>query len=263
MPSDLISAGAGFAPVISCRGVEKAYGRGASVLRGVDLAVAEGARVALIGANGSGKSTLLRAIIGLHPITGGAVETLGESFTSEPNVAQRTRLRRQTGFVFQNHCLVRRASVLTNVVHGLLGGPGSWRAFTHITAPASWRDRAMEALAEVGLAHKALERADQLSGGQQQRVAIARALVRRPRLLIADEPAASLDPAAGEEIMSLFTLLARTHGITLLFTSHDMTHARSFSERVVALKGGRIVLDKAPGAIADTELDVIFGAEHV
>lgn len=251
------------APAVAVTALTKSYNGSGQILNGIDVTIAQGERVAIIGSNGSGKSTLLKCIIGLHPITGGTVETLGENFSTAPNVAQRNRLRRQTGFVFQKHCLVRRRSVLSNVVHGMLGAPGSWRAFTHSLAPAAWRERALEALEEVNLLDKAMSRADALSGGQQQRVAIARALTRRPKLLIADEPAASLDPASGRDVMALFTRLCRDHGITLLFTSHDMEHTLEFAERVIAVKGGRVFFDKPSAQVTQQDLDETFnGASH-
>src|SRR6056297_2720209 len=118
--------------------------------------------------------------------------------------------------------------------------------------------RAMQALAEVDLADKALQRADALSGGQQQRVAIARALVRRPRLLIADEPAASLDPVSGRNVMELFTQLCRDHGITLLYTSHDMAHAVDYADRIVALKGGKVLFDRPAAQVTRGDLKDTF-----
>lgn len=245
-------------PIISVAGLRKTYPGAAEILRGLDLEIHPGERVALIGANGSGKSTLLKSLVGLHPITGGTVEVLGERFERAPVPAQRARLRRQTGFVFQRHGLVRRRSVLSNVVHGMMGLPGSWRAFAQALAPEAWRTQAMVALEEVRLADRAMDRADTLSGGQQQRVAIARALIRRPRLLIADEPAASLDPAAGRDVMELFASLSAEHGITLLFTSHDMEHAAAYADRIVALKGGRIHFDRPAGDVAAEDLEGTF-----
>lgn len=116
----------------------------------------------------------------------------------------------------------------------------------------------MEVLREVKLEPKALERADALSGGQQQQIAIARALIRQPKLLIADEPSASLDPASGRDVMELFTALCRQYGITLIFTSHDMDHAMEFSERVVALKNGQIHFDEKPAKINASMVGNIF-----
>ncbi|MEM1363776.1 MAG: ATP-binding cassette domain-containing protein, partial [Pseudomonadota bacterium] len=191
-------------PVVITRDLRKAYPGGAQILDGVSLTIREGERVALIGHNGSGKSTLLKCLIGLHLISGGEVEVMGNTFTNRPHARVLRRLRLKTGFVFQNHCLVRRRSVLSNVVHGMLGQSGSWRGFSQTLAPQAWREAAMQALADVNLAAFADARADALSGGQQQRVAIARALVCGPQILIADEPAARLDPVSGRDVMDLF-----------------------------------------------------------
>lgn len=245
-------------PALRVKGLVKRYGAGPVILNEVSLSVAPGERVALIGSNGSGKSTLLRCLIGLHPASGGEVVCLGEDLSRRVDAATLARLRRQTGFVFQKHCLVRRRSVLSNVIHGMMGLPGSWRAFSAMTAPQAWREQAMAALEAVNLAPRAAERADALSGGQQQRVAIARALVRGPRLLIADEPAASLDPVAGRDVMALFSRLAAERGITLFFTSHDMAHAVEFADRVIALRAGRVVLDQPALRVTKGDLSDVF-----
>ncbi len=248
-------------PIITTRGLRKSYDRKTEILKGIDITIRQGERVALIGSNGCGKSTLLRCLIGLHEVTAGEVTALGETFTGLPAGAQKARLRRQTGFVFQKHCLVRRRSVLSNVIHGMMSEPGRWRAFSQMTAPEPWRHAALEALSWVNLTDKAAARADALSGGQQQRVSIARALVRRPALLIADEPAASLDPVSGNDVMALFARLCADHGITLLFTSHDMAHARSFADRIVALRAGRVLFDKPAATTTDADLDEVFRVE--
>ncbi|WP_371347741.1 phosphonate ABC transporter ATP-binding protein [Ancylobacter sp. IITR112] len=246
------------AQIIGARGLAKTYPNGQKVFAGVDLDIRADQRVALIGSNGAGKSTLLKCLIGLLPSTAGEITTLGERFMAAPSGAQLTRLRRQIGFVFQNHGLVGRQSVLTNVIQGKLGLPGSWRAFHHALAPQAWREEAMAVLAEVRLADKAGARADQLSGGQAQRVAIARALIRRPRLLIADEPAASLDPAVGREIMGIFSDLARDHGITLVYTTHDMQHALDYSDRIVALKNGKVHFDRPTARVNGRDMEGVF-----
>jgi len=249
---------AGGDPVIEVSGLTKAYGQGEPVFSDIRLVVRPGERVALIGANGSGKSTLLKCIIGLHASSAGTVTALGETFVGHPSTAQGRRIRKKIGFVFQHHGLVKRLSVLSNVVHGMLGYPGSWRAAVQTLAPGEWREAAMQALDAVGLSDKALQRADALSGGQQQRVAIARALIRKPTLMIADEPAASLDPAAGRDVMDVFSNLVRNQGITLLFTSHDMEHAVAYSDRVIALKQGHIHFDKPGSDVTDATLAEVF-----
>ncbi|MGF1444665.1 MAG: phosphonate ABC transporter ATP-binding protein [Pikeienuella sp.] len=241
-------------PAIEARGVSLSYGQ-TRVFSDVRLRVGANERVALIGPNGAGKTSLLRALIGLTPAQG-EIHVLGEPLTSP---RARARVRRRTGYVFQKHCLVRRRTALSNVIHGLLGQPGGWGAWSEMFAPRAWRSAAMAALEDVRLADKAGARADRLSGGQAQRVAIARALVARPSLVIADEPTASLDPAAGDEVMALFSGLVAERGIALLYTTHDMAHAVAHSDRVVALKDGRILLD-IPSAQADTaQLAEVFG----
>lgn len=262
LPQRPSAADAMTGPVIVTRDLHKTYPNGRKVLKGIDLTIRRGERIALIGSNGCGKSTLLRCLIGLHDVTHGEITALGETFTGAPTAAQRARLRRQTGFVFQKHCLVRRRTVLSNVVHGMLSEPGSWRGFAQCLAPEAWRLAALDALAEVNLADRANARADALSGGQQQRVAIARALVRRPQLLIADEPAASLDPVSGHDVMALFTRLCADHGITMLFTSHDMAHVRDYADRIIAVKAGRILFDKPSATTTDADLEETFRVEN-
>jgi phosphonate transport system ATP-binding protein len=244
--------------IIRTRNLAKSYASGQAVFSSVDLGIRSDERVALIGSNGAGKSTLLKCLIGLLPSSEGEIVTLGESFTATPSSAQLNRLRRQIGFVFQNHGLVNRQSVLTNVIHGKLGLPGAWRAWHHSTARREWREEAMHALSEVRLADKAGSRADQLSGGQAQRVAIARALIRKPKLLIADEPAASLDPATGRDVMQIFSDLAHEHAITLVYTTHDMEHALAYSDRVIALKSGCVFFDRPTAALSREDLRHVF-----
>ncbi len=246
------------APVIRTRDLRKSYAGGSAVFAGVGFDIAADQRVALIGSNGAGKSTLLKCLVGLLPLSDGEIMTLGETFQSAPSPAQLQRLRRQIGFVFQNHGLVGRQSVLTNVVQGKLGLPGGWRAWHHSLAHNDWREEAMAVLDEVRLADKAGARADQLSGGQAQRVAIARALIRKPKLLIADEPAASLDPAVGREIMTIFSDLALEHGITLVYTTHDMEHALNYSDRIIALKAGKVHFDLPTETVDRREIDDVF-----
>lgn len=223
----------------------------------VNFRLVRGESVALVGANGTGKSTLLRCILGLIPASGGTVEVLGQNVTSA-RPAHLRALRAKTGLVAQKHNLVPRLSVLSNVIHGLLGQHHGPRYWSQSLAPAEARAAAMQALDRVGLAHLAARRADRLSGGQSQRVAIARALVSRPRLLIADEPCASLDPAAGEEVMELFFDLVREQGVTVIFTSHHIDHALSYGDRVIGLAGGRLALDATARSLDTSDLRGLY-----
>jgi phosphonate transport system ATP-binding protein len=250
---------AGLRPAdLRVRGLSKAYGRAAPVFAGIDFEVARGASVALVGANGTGKSTLLRCCLGLAPSDAGEVELLGADPVRVRGAARRA-LRSRTGLVSQKHNLVPRLSVLSNVVHGLLGKASGPRYWSHALAPRPAREAAMHALDRVGLAHLALRRADGLSGGQSQRVAIARALVCEPRFLVADEPTASLDPSAGEEVMELFFRLARAEGVTVLFTSHNVDHALRYGDRVLGLAGGRLAIDADARSLARSDIGALYG----
>lgn len=244
------------AAIVATRDLSKDLG-GRRVVDGVDLRVAPGSCVALIGANGAGKSTLLRMLVRLVEPDSGSIAIHGSDIRAAGGARLRD-LRRRTGFVFQQHNLVGRASVLTNVVHGAMGRVPWWRAASHRVAPADVRIEAMGCLARVGLAQFATQRADRLSGGQSQRVAIARALMQRPGLLLADEPAASLDPAAGEEVMRIFRDLVDREGLTVIFTSHHIGHARAYAGRVVGLRAGRVVLDAPTTDLDGDAVDALY-----
>jgi phosphonate transport system ATP-binding protein len=239
------------------RGLSKSFERGVPVLKDVHFQVAAGQRVALIGANGAGKSTLLRCCMQLLPFDTGDVRLLGTALAGLDGRALR-QLRAQVGFVFQKHNLVPRLSALTNVLHGALPRAPWAHAWFQSLAPAALRDEAMHCLDRVGLGPVALRRADKLSGGQSQRVAVARALMQRPRLIVADEPAASLDPVAGDEVMSLFSDLVQSEGLTMLFTSHDLVHAVKYADRVIALQHGEIVLDALSAHVDVADLRALY-----
>ena len=228
------------------------------VLSGVGFRVARGESVAIVGPNGAGKSTLLRSIIRLIEPQKGAVRLTGQEVLSLRERELR-RLRARIGFVFQRHNLVARLSALTNVVHGAQARAGGPRTWLQSLAVSAVRDEAMDCLARVGLAELARRRADQLSGGQSQRVAIARMLMQRPQLVLADEPVASLDPSAGEDVMSLFAGLMRDSGLTVVFTTHNLRHARAYADRIIGLSGGGLAFDMPAGAVTGARLDGLFG----
>ncbi len=235
----------------------KSYpGRG-EVLRNVSFQVKRGTAVALIGGNGSGKSTLLRCCLRLIEPDRGEVVFLHQRL-GELSDAQLRRLRAQVGLVFQRHNLVPRLSVLSNVVHGAMGRVGGLRTWRHCLAPKNLRTEAMECLEKVGLAHLAQSRADQLSGGESQRIAIARALMQRPAFMMADEPVASLDPKVGREVMELFIDLIQSANITLLYVSHDLDHALRYSDQLLALCRGRLVMNDRSAQFTKSDLDVIY-----
>lgn len=227
------------------------------IFKDVSFGLSRGEAVAIVGANGTGKSTLLRCLLGLIPADSGEINVLGTDVITA-KAAQIRTMRAQMGLVSQKHNLVPRLSVLSNVVQGLLGQRPGFRHWSQTFAPAASRAAAMEALEKVGLAHLASRRADRLSGGQSQRVAIARALVGQPKILIADEPTASLDPAAGEDVMDLFFALARQEGVTVIFISHNIEHALRYGDRVLGLAEGRMKLDARAGSINAEDLRGLY-----
>jgi len=236
------------------------FANGLKIFDGIDFSVDDGERVAIIGRNGAGKSTLLRASLGMIPLS----ESEGEWLYGAPmhNISGRKRrqLLCQVGFIHQKHNLVPRATALTNVIHGaMVRYRPSARIWNHALAPDHLRDEAMELLERVGLADRALNRASALSGGQSQRVAIARALMQQPKLVIADEPVASLDPVAGEEIMDLFSRLVAEQKATLIFVSHHLAHAVRYADRILGVRDGRIDLDCTANAKSIEELGSIYG----
>lgn len=243
---------------LQANGLSKRFGKAAPVFSGLDFSIRQGDCVALVGANGTGKSTLLRCCLGLIAPDAGRVSLLGVTMADLGGTARR-ELRARTGLVGQKYNLVPRLSVLSNVIHGLLGRHSGPRYWVQGLAPLDARAAAMAALEKVGLADLALRRADQLSGGQSQRVAIARALVCNPRFLVADEPCASLDPQAGEEVMTLFMSLVKREGVTVLFTSHNVQHALNFGDRILGLQGGRIAIDAPSGEVTALDMARLYG----
>ncbi|MDX8350507.1 ATP-binding cassette domain-containing protein [Cognatiyoonia sp. IB215446] len=241
---------------IAAERIAKSFGE-TRIFSDVSFRLARGEAVALVGANGTGKSTLLRCLMGLIPVSDGKVVLLDQDTTGLQGKAMRS-LRARIGLVSQKHNLVPRLSVLSNVSHGLLGRNPGMRHWSHMFAPAASRDAGMRALEKVGLSDFALRRADRLSGGQSQRVAIARAIVGNPEVLIADEPCASLDPAAGEDVMELFFQLARDEGVTVVFTSHNIEHALHYGDRVLGLAEGAIMLDATAASLSASDLRGLY-----
>lgn len=227
------------------------FAHGVRALRGVSLEVRAGDFVAVLGPSGAGKSTLLRSLNRLVTPTEGRLTFRGEDVTHASGGRLR-RLRQQVGMVFQQFNLVPRLTVLENVLAGRLRFARSPLAFagSHVgVAGRAARRAAMDALASVGLAHKARERADALSGGQQQRVAIARLLAQEPEVVLADEPIASLDPASADGVMDLLSKIRAERGIAVVANLHQPEVARRYASRVVGMRAGRVVFEGPPGEI--------------
>ena len=229
--------------MIRVRGLRKDYPGGPRALDGIDLHVARGEFVALIGSSGAGKSTLLRCLNGLVTPTAGQVEVDGVAVTGAAAEALRL-VRSRVGFVFQQFNLLRRLTVLDNAMLGRLPHLPRWRSLLGWFAAAEL-ERTRATLARVGLADLAGRRVDTLSGGQQQRVAIARALVGSPELLLADEPTGNLDSASARQIMDLLARINREDGMTIIMVTHDHELAAR-AHRKLHILDGRIIDPRAP-----------------
>jgi phosphonate transport system ATP-binding protein len=241
--------------MVEVRDVSVVYAGGVRALAPTSLRFAPGAFTVLLGASGAGKSTLLRCLNGLVRPTGGTV--LDDSGRDIASSATLRAHRRATGMIFQQHQLIGRSSVLDNVLTGRLGYHNSLRTllpFSHAE-----RRMALTAIERVGLLDMALRRADRLSGGQQQRVGIARALVQRPRLILADEPVASLDPKTAERVLDLLHRICKDDGLTAVVSLHQLDFARRFADRIVALAGGQIVFDGPPASLGAREVERVYG----
>ena len=236
--------------LLAIRGLGKTYGatrgEGQRALTDVDFAAVPGELVSVIGPSGAGKSTFLRCINRLIEPTDGEVSFCGQDITHLSRGQLRT-VHRQIAMIFQNYNLVYRLTAIQNVLHGRLGYKnvlaGSLGLYTE-----EEKVRAFELLDEVGLGEFAYRRADQLSGGQKQRVGIARALMQEPKIMLCDEPIASLDPKSSRMVMEQLRRLATERGITCIVNLHQVDFALEFSDRVVGLRAGVKVFDGAPSA---------------
>jgi phosphonate transport system ATP-binding protein len=241
----------------------KTFGSNCCALRAVSLSVVPGEMVALLGASGSGKSTLLRHVAGLHrgDAASGAIQVFGRPVQSGGRLAPDVRaVRRQIGVVFQQFNLVDRSQVVTNVLAGLLHAVPGWRSLLGLFT-AEERRQALAALDQVGIAEHAYKRASQLSGGQQQRAAIARALVQGARLLLADEPIASLDPESARRVMETLAQINQQHGVTVVVSLHQVDYALKFCPRTVALRAGEVVYDGPSAVLTAERLRELYGTQ--
>ena len=247
--------------MIRVRDLSKRYPSGTVGIDGVSLDVRAGEFVALIGSSGAGKSTLLRCLNGLVTPTAGAVTIDGLPVTDASRGGLRS-VRANVGFVFQQFNLQRRLSVVDNVLVGTLSRVDPWHSLLG-RFPGGEIERARRTLTRVGLAGLEGRRADTLSGGQQQRVAIARALAQEPRVLLADEPMSSLDPASSRSVMELLRDINREDGLTVIASLHVMDLALTYGRRIVGLRAGRVVHDGPPAGLTQAAAEAIFGGERL
>ena len=237
----------------------KVYPNGTIALKDVSFQVEDGEFLAVIGLSGSGKSTLLRCINRLIEPTSGKIIWNNTDLTAL-SAAEMRKVRRQIGMVFQQFNLVKRSSVLTNVLSGRLGYVRPSQSLFNYFSPED-RQRALDNLDRMGLRDKAHARADSLSGGQQQRVGIARALMQDPKLVLADEPVASLDPVLAHTILKHLEWMNRELGITVLCSLHFLDLVHRYATHAIALKDGQLVFQGLPQEIDDAQFKAIYGQE--
>lgn len=237
----------------------KVYPNGTVGIKDVSFEVNDGEFLAVIGLSGSGKSTLLRCINRLIEPTSGRILWNDQDITAAPPDEIR-KIRRQIGMVFQQFNLVKRSSVLTNVLSGRLGYVSPWSSLLGYFSNQD-HDRALANLDRLGLRDKAFVRADSLSGGQQQRVGIARALMQEPKLILADEPVASLDPVLSHSILKYLEQLNKEDKITVICSLHFLDLVHRYATRAIALKDGLLVFQGLPTQIDDAQFKAIYGKE--
>lgn len=224
--------------------ISKIYGEGTRALHDVSLNIEAGEFVVILGKSGAGKSTLLRCINRLVEPTSGKIFIEDQEVTAMDGRRLRS-LRQKIGMIFQNYNLVSRMSVRTNVLAGALGRTPAWAALVNFFAKDEI-NAAQHNLERLEIGGKTGQRADQLSGGQQQRVGIARALMQQPKIILADEPVASLDPATSRTILDILRRINREDGVTILCNLHLPELAREYGQRIIAMKSGEIIYDGPP-----------------
>jgi phosphonate transport system ATP-binding protein len=249
--------------MLELQGLTRRFGATTAV-NGVRLVIPDGQMVGVIGRSGAGKSTLLRMINRLTEPSEGRVIFGGQDMTSLAGGALR-RWRTDCAMIFQQFNLVQRLDVLTNVLVGRLNHrPGVLGTLSSLFKSFTAEERAMaiRALDRFDLAPMALQRAETLSGGQQQRVAIARALLQEPKVILADEPIASLDPRNAKVVMDALRQVNREDGITVLTNLHHLDTARQYCDRIVAMQSGRVVFDGTPSELTAARMRDIYGVSE-
>ena len=232
------------------------YPNGFKALSDVNLTIQDGEFVSIIGLSGAGKSTLIRCINRMHDISGGEILIDGVDISSLKGKKLRSA-RKDIGMIFQSFNLVKRSTVFKNVLAGRVGYHNTFETLFNIYSKDE-KMLALRSLDKLGILDKAYVRADQLSGGQQQRVALARALTQDPKLILADEPVASLDPVTTISVMDDFTRINKL-GITIIANMHHVDLAKRYSTRIIGVKAGQVVFDGKPEEVTDEVTMKIYG----
>ncbi|MCM3768597.1 phosphonate ABC transporter ATP-binding protein [Neobacillus niacini] len=243
--------------MIEFKNVSKTYPNGVKGLKNINLTIEKGEFVVVVGLSGAGKSTLLRSINRLNEVTEGEIVIAGKSITNSSGASLR-RIRRDIGMIFQSFNLVKRSTVLRNVLSGRVGYHSTFRTVLGLF-PNEDVNLAFEALERVNILDKAYTRADQLSGGQQQRVSIARALAQEAKIILADEPVASLDPLTTKHVMDDLRRINQELGITTVVNLHHVDLAQEYATRIIGMRAGEIVFDGPVEEATDDKFSEIYG----
>ncbi len=246
--------------VLKFDNVTKYYSNGIHALKNASFEVEEGEFISIIGPSGSGKSTILRSINKLISITDGEITLDGVSVNKQKGKSLR-HLRRNIGMIFQNYNLVYSLSVFQNVLHGCLGYMEGIKGIFGIYSEAD-KKRALELLEELGISQYAYNKASDLSGGQKQRVGIARAIMQQPKVLLCDEPIASLDPSSAKTIMDLLKGMSQKRNIACIVNLHQLDVALKYSTRIIGLSKGEIVFDGTPDELTDEAIERIYNTSR-
>mgnify|MGYP001170803620 CR=1 FL=1 len=239
--------------MLEIKNLKKTFQERTEALRGVDLKVSKGEFISILGPSGSGKTTLLRSINGLENIDNGEIFFDNKKI----NEGYLPKVQKKTGMIFQEFNLVNNLSAINNVLTGLLNTSNKFLSLFYLFKK-NQKIEALKSLKTVGLLEKSYNRSDELSGGQRQRVGIARAIIKRPLLLLADEPVASLDPKAANLILSLLKKINKDYGTTILCNLHQVDLAKKYSDRLVGLLDGKIIFDEKSENINKSNLEKIY-----
>ena len=241
--------------------VSKVYPNGFKGLKNVSLEIKQGEFVAIIGLSGAGKSTLIRTINRVHDVTEGKLTVNGVDVNSLKGKSLR-KFRREIGMIFQSFNLISRTTVLNNVLTSNIPDLPFWRVLLGAYTKEQ-KVRALEALDKVGILDKAYTRCDQLSGGQQQRVALARTLAQAPKIMLADEPVAALDPVTARQVMDDFKRINKEMNISVLINIHHVDLALEYCDRVIGVRAGKIVYDGPSSEVTQEVLDQISCGQEI
>ena len=239
--------------MLEINNLTKTFANGTPALKGVNLKINKGEFVSILGRSGSGKTTLLRSINGLETASGGEIYLDNK----QVNLETINEVQNKTGMIFQEFNLINNLSAINNVLTGLLNSSNKFLSLFYLFSKDQKID-ALKSLETVGLLEKSYNRSDELSGGQRQRVGIARAIIKKPLLLLADEPVASLDPKAADLILSLLKKINKEYGTTILCNLHQVDLAKKYSDKMVGLVDGKVIFNEKSSDIDKNYLEKLY-----